>query len=263
MYPGLFFGAVLVILGLYELFNGFNPSQKAFGDIVSPEELAAFDPLISPWLFDSVIITIGLGIIVTLVMSYIRYKKIFFDGKNVEITDSELEGINNYKTPSTKEFELKDLVKTEEGTTTYPGATIVIETRAAKAKVSSVTIRSKKTPDITFIADGEERTSSYEYGIEDDETELSFDVVARGAYEPTVKIINGRNEKELTADSSAPNGNNKTIYTYHVLTGALTSGDSIVIDGEEVNKNLTIEYNKADIAKVEVYVNGYRRCRGT
>ena len=178
------------------------------------------------------------------------------NGKNVEITDSELEGINNYKTPSTKEFELKDLVKTEEGTTTYPGATIVIETRAAKAKVSSVTIRSKKTPDITFIADGEERTSSYEYGIEDDETELSFDVVARGAYEPTVKIINGRNEKELTADSSAPNGNNKTIYTYHVLTGALTSGDSIVIDGEEVNKNLTIEYNKADIAKVEVYVNG-------
>ena len=85
LYPGLFFGAVLVILGLYELFNGFNPSQKAFGDIVSPEELAAFDPLISPWLFDSVIITIGLGIIVTLVMSYIRYKKIFFDGKNVEI----------------------------------------------------------------------------------------------------------------------------------------------------------------------------------
>ena len=28
LYPGLFFGAVLVILGLYELFNGFNPSQK-------------------------------------------------------------------------------------------------------------------------------------------------------------------------------------------------------------------------------------------
>ncbi len=85
LYPGLFFGAVLVILGLYELFNGFNPSQKAFGDIVSPEELAAFDPLISPWLFDSVIITIGLGIIITLIMSYIRYKKIFFDGKNIEI----------------------------------------------------------------------------------------------------------------------------------------------------------------------------------
>ena len=177
------------------------------------------------------------------------------NGKNVEITDSELEGINNYKASSTKEFELKDLVKTEEGTTTYPGATIVIETRAAKAKVSSVTIRSKKTPDITFIAQGEERGNTYTYRIKSDETQISFDVVARGAYEPTV-TIEGSSKKELTADSSAPNGNNKTIYTYHVLTGALTNSDSIVIDGEEVNKNLTIEYNKADIAKVEVYQNG-------
>jgi len=85
LYPGLFFGTVLIILGLYELFNGFNPSQGAFGDIVSEEELAAFEPLIRPWLFDCVIIAIGLGIVFTLIFSYIRYKKILFDGKTVEI----------------------------------------------------------------------------------------------------------------------------------------------------------------------------------
>ena len=84
LYPGLFFGAILVLLGVYELFNGFKHGSSAFDDI-SPDATVAFEPLISPWLFDSVIIVIGLGIIFSLILSYIRYKKIFFDGKTVEV----------------------------------------------------------------------------------------------------------------------------------------------------------------------------------
>lgn len=85
LYPGLFFGAILVILGLYELLNGFQHASSSFDEIISAEEAVPYEPLISPWLFDSVIIIIGLGIIFSLIASYIRYKKIFFDGKTVEI----------------------------------------------------------------------------------------------------------------------------------------------------------------------------------
>ena len=80
LYPGLFFGAILVLLGVYELFNGFKHGSSAFDDI-SPDATVAFEPLISPWLFDSVIIVIGLGIIFSLILSYIRYKKSFSTAK--------------------------------------------------------------------------------------------------------------------------------------------------------------------------------------
>lgn len=85
LYPGLFFGAILMALGVYELLNGFKHASSSFDEIITADEITAFEPLISPWLFDSVIIVIGLGIIFSLIFSYIRYKKILFDGKTVEI----------------------------------------------------------------------------------------------------------------------------------------------------------------------------------
>lgn len=85
LYPGLFFGAVLVVLGIYEFFNGFRHSRTVFDDLGTTESSISYPPFINPSFFDAVIIIIGLGIIISLISSYIRYKKIFFDGKTVTI----------------------------------------------------------------------------------------------------------------------------------------------------------------------------------
>lgn len=84
--PGLFFGAILILLGAYEIFNGFKAPETAFDDLVRIGNVEQYQPLINPAFFDIVFMLIGAGIIISLITSYIRYKKIRFDGKNFEIT---------------------------------------------------------------------------------------------------------------------------------------------------------------------------------
>lgn len=84
--PGLFFGAVLFFLGAFELFNGFKKGESSFFDKTMPElNPQAYSSFLSPTFFDIVIMALGLGIVISLIFSYIRYKKIFFDGKTVTI----------------------------------------------------------------------------------------------------------------------------------------------------------------------------------
>lgn len=85
LYPGLFFGAVLFFLGIYDLFNGFLSGTSAFDKLDTRAENGLYPPLLSPSLFDGVIMALGLGIIISLIFSNIKYKKIYFDGKMVEI----------------------------------------------------------------------------------------------------------------------------------------------------------------------------------
>lgn len=85
LYPGLIFGAILMLLGLYELFNGFIHAKTDFDFMLPNGDAAAYEPFLNPTFFDIVIIFIGIGIITSLVLSYIRYKKILFDGKTVTI----------------------------------------------------------------------------------------------------------------------------------------------------------------------------------
>ncbi len=84
LYPGIIFGLILVFLGVFELFNGFNHSKTDF-DFMPESEDVIYQPFMSPTFFDIVIILIGLGIVLSLVFSYIRYKKIFFDGQKIQI----------------------------------------------------------------------------------------------------------------------------------------------------------------------------------
>ncbi len=85
LYPGLFLGTALLFLGVYELFNGFSGGTSVFDIQKLQSEGSLYPPLMSPVLFDCVIIVLGLGIIVSLILSNIKYKKIYFDGKMVEI----------------------------------------------------------------------------------------------------------------------------------------------------------------------------------
>ncbi len=91
LYPGMIFGAILAFLGIYELLNGMTHTKTDF-DLMLSEGAFDYQPLISAAFFDSVIILIGLGIIVSLLFSYIRYRKIMFDGKTVTIVSRPVFG---------------------------------------------------------------------------------------------------------------------------------------------------------------------------
>ena len=83
LYPGLLFGAMLVLLGLYEFFNGFRGAPSSFDMVGSDAAMA--DTFMKPWMFDWVIVALGTWIVVSLIFSYIRYKKIFLSKDSVEI----------------------------------------------------------------------------------------------------------------------------------------------------------------------------------
>lgn len=85
LYPGLLFGIILILLGLYELFNGLSHNRTDFDFIPGKAEDVIYQPFMNPTFFDLVIILVGAGIVLSLFLSYIRYKKIFFDGKKVQI----------------------------------------------------------------------------------------------------------------------------------------------------------------------------------
>lgn len=90
--PGIFFGLLLVLLGSYEFLNIFKQMQGGFDNLISDGAVSEYEPLISPAFFDFVFIAVGLGMIAASVMSYIRYRKIFFDGKNVTIINRPVWG---------------------------------------------------------------------------------------------------------------------------------------------------------------------------
>lgn len=84
--PGLIFAVALIVLGLYEMFNGFDHAYSMFDSIAMQPDSETYRTFITPTFFDLAIIIIGLGTIVSLVLSYIRYKKVIFDGKNISVT---------------------------------------------------------------------------------------------------------------------------------------------------------------------------------
>ena len=76
LFPGLLAGIALIALGIYELSQGRQPENDA-----------AIRNLIHPWFnltfFDFAVIALGLWIIISLVLAYFTYKKIFYDGKKI------------------------------------------------------------------------------------------------------------------------------------------------------------------------------------
>ena len=85
MLPGLIFGLLLFILGLYEMLNGFDYSNPNVAEIIPIGDVSQYQPLLSPLFFDIVFMLIGLGMMTAAVFSYLRYVKFIFDGKNMII----------------------------------------------------------------------------------------------------------------------------------------------------------------------------------
>lgn len=85
--PGIFLGAALFVLGLFELLNGLKNNVSIFDQLAQQNAKATYTSFINPTFFDAVIMILGLGIIFSLLLSHIRYKKIFFDGQNVTMVN--------------------------------------------------------------------------------------------------------------------------------------------------------------------------------
>lgn len=88
--PGILLGALLIAIGVYELLGGFNSSKTAFDGMSSAPKYDS--AILTPVIFDLVMIAIGFGVIFSLVSLYIKYKKIFFDGSVFIITERLLFG---------------------------------------------------------------------------------------------------------------------------------------------------------------------------
>jgi len=72
----------LIFFGIYELLNGLRPSENELEKFIGNNQHLT---LISPTLFDIVLILIGVSIAVKMVIAFIKYKKIHFDGDFMRI----------------------------------------------------------------------------------------------------------------------------------------------------------------------------------
>lgn len=104
LYPGLLAGFALMFLALYEFGNGFLGSGS-FDAVFAGNAGENAEPLFSPAFFDGVIFIIGAWIVSALFMSYIRYRKILFDGKNIQIVDRQIGGKKNIYKEALKNYE--------------------------------------------------------------------------------------------------------------------------------------------------------------
>ena len=80
--PGILFGALLFLIGIYEMLNGFKGGHESFDKInLAANDLINYKPFLSTVFFDSVFMFLGLGMIIASLISLIRYRKYVFDGK--------------------------------------------------------------------------------------------------------------------------------------------------------------------------------------
>ena len=87
--PGIIFGLLLAALGTYDWLNGTE---------ISPNE-----SILNIKLFDIILILIGACMLIGLVTAYFRYRKIYFDGKNIAVVYRSKNGKKtSYKEPLKK-----------------------------------------------------------------------------------------------------------------------------------------------------------------
>ncbi len=80
--PGIVFGFLLFLLGMYEWFNAFRTGGE---EIVPLGEKVIYQPFLAVWFFDLCFVIVGLGMVVTNIFLYLRYNKYKFNGDKVTI----------------------------------------------------------------------------------------------------------------------------------------------------------------------------------
>lgn len=103
-YPGMLFGIAMIVIGLYEMFIRGNEEGNNYSEI-APKGDIDIHTFLNPTFFDVVLILLGVWVIFSLVISYIRYKKVWFDGKNIEMVTRSARGIKNKIKESVNNYE--------------------------------------------------------------------------------------------------------------------------------------------------------------
>ena len=88
MYVGVVCAIILIMLGGYDLYAGGQPVSGTLPDL-EPSNYHSWMPA---WLFDAVVILVGIGMAVKFVGGYLQYRKIIWDGKNFCITNRRPDG---------------------------------------------------------------------------------------------------------------------------------------------------------------------------
>lgn len=101
--PGIALGLLLIVIGLYELLIGFGGASTAFEGLKGSSDYDS--AILSPMVFDVVIVLIGLWIVAALILSYVRYKKVFFDGNIFIITHRPVWGKKTVITEKLENYE--------------------------------------------------------------------------------------------------------------------------------------------------------------
>ncbi len=80
--PGIIFGFLLFLLGIYEWLNVF---QGAGDEIIPIAEQPVYTSFFAVWFFDLCFVLVGLGMVITNILLYIRYNKYKIVGQKVSI----------------------------------------------------------------------------------------------------------------------------------------------------------------------------------
>ena len=80
--PGILLGFVAIVIGAIDMFTRGKTGFAAIMPDIPSEKINSF---INPLFFDIAMMALGVWVIISLLASYIRYKKIFYDGKSITI----------------------------------------------------------------------------------------------------------------------------------------------------------------------------------
>lgn len=80
--PGIVFGFLLFLLGVYEWLNVFETGGE---ELIPAGDVINYKPVLAVWFFDLCFALVGISMVVTNILLYVRYNKYKFIGKKVTI----------------------------------------------------------------------------------------------------------------------------------------------------------------------------------
>lgn len=92
LWPGLFFGTMFLLLGIFEVLSYFFHDKEYDYQFVLPEKLSFNDIVVQRYMFDGFVLFFGIIIITLVILAMRRYKDIFFDGDTIKIDHKPLFG---------------------------------------------------------------------------------------------------------------------------------------------------------------------------
>lgn len=92
LWPGLFFGGMFLLLGIFEVVSYFFHDEAEDYNFALPQKFSLSDMVVQRYIFDAFVLLFGIAVVTLVIMAMRRSKDIFFDGENVKIEHHPLFG---------------------------------------------------------------------------------------------------------------------------------------------------------------------------